>query len=141
MKNEKGFSLVELLAVMAILGIISGLGIEAYTKYRLKTVRFSYDTLAESSSNAATNYELEHMGTTEVTLQELYDGGYLENIQDPGRKGKECRGIVKIDKVKSTEEGALDYNNYEVNLCCANYNYTYKFPGGNKTKDNKCKAD
>lgn len=141
MKNEKGFTLVELLAAMAILGILSGLAIQAYTKYRLQTIKFAYDTLAESSSDAATNYELEHMGTTEVTLQELYDGGYLENIKDPGKKDNKCSGRVKINKVKSQKSNDLDYNYYEVSICCKNYNYTYTFPGKKKVEDEFCRAN
>ena len=53
MKNNKGFSLVELLAVIAIMGILFGIGLQAYQRYTERAYEDSMDILAESSKAAA----------------------------------------------------------------------------------------
>ena len=136
MKNNKGFTLVELLAVVAILGILMGLAIQAYTKYIGFSRSKAHKVLAESSANAADEYFMDYPDETEVDFETLVEYQYLESAADPSEKGKECKGKV-IAKTKK-EEGSLDVHEYKVIMCCINYNYTWEFPGGKPTKDNKC---
>ena len=59
--NENGFSLVELLGVMVILGILISSSVIAYSRYR-KTARIqAYDTIASSAADAAAQQYLENI--------------------------------------------------------------------------------
>ena len=128
--NNKGFSLVELLAAVLILGIITMLSVMAYTKYLSSTRLKAYDTMAESAANAAVQYSMEHIGVETVTFAELVEGQYLEYTLDPASKTKKCSGQVDITH-KENYEG-IDTEEYDVLVCCATYNYKYHFPGGKK---------
>ena len=140
MKNNKGFSLVELLAVVAILGILMGMAIIAYTKYIDYSRKKAYDTLAKSAADAAEEYLMDHPNTDSINFDVLVDGEYLENAFDPADKGKNCTGTVYV--TRNDEGDLLGKNEYSVSVCCANYNYTYRYPGGNKVKNkNGCAAD
>ncbi len=130
MKNSKGFTLVELLGVIVIMGIISAIAIVAYTNHLNSTRNKAYDILARSASNAAGEYSMAHIGIESVTLQELVEEEFLENANDPIGQGKKCTGKVDIIQVQS--EDGIDVEKYEVTLCCARASYIYSFPGGKK---------
>ena len=83
MKNNKGFSLVELLAVLAILGILFVIGITAYSRYKVKARKQGYETMAKSASQAASEYKMDHPSATAVTFDTLHKNGYLSSLNDP----------------------------------------------------------
>ena len=130
MKNNKGFTLVEIMSVIVILGIIAIIAVVAYNKYLNDARNKDYDFMAKSVSNAASEYAMDHLGITEVTIKELYEEQYLEYPQDPSDSGKMCKGSVKITSTENLE--GLDTEKYDVKLCCANFSYVYHFPGGSK---------
>ena len=130
MKNIKGFTLVELLGVIVIMGIISAIAIVAYTNHLNTARNKAYDILARSAANAASSYSMTHIGVESVTLQELVDEQFLENVNDPIGQGKKCTGTVAITQTQS--EDGIDVEKYEVTLCCARASYIYSFPGGKK---------
>ncbi len=57
--NNKGFSLPELLAVVAILGIISGIAVIAVTKHTADSKKQAYDTMRKSICESAQNIILD----------------------------------------------------------------------------------
>ena len=141
MKNNKGFSLVELLAVLAILGILFVIGITAYSRYKVKARKQGYETMAKSASQAASEYKMDHPSATAVTFDTLHKNGYLSSLNDPGSKKSLCSGSVNI-KTNSGTGSSLDEEEYTVAICCSNYNYTYYYPAGNKVKNNSgCYAE
>ena len=150
MKNNKGFTLVEIMSVVVILGIIAITAVVAYNKYLNDTRNKDYDFMAKSASHAAAEYAADaghaaadaaggckrkagsqdHIGIRTVTFQELYEKEYLEYPQDPSNQGKMCSGKVVI---KNTENyDGLDTEKYDVTVCCANFSYIYHFPGGSR---------
>ena len=139
--NNKGFTLVEILAVVAILGILSGLAIMAYQRYVEVTKQKAYNIMIKSAQNAMDEYLMDHPGATSVTFEELYEGDYLERPTDPSEKKEMCRGRVLVRPAEDLEEDALESNEYKINICCANYNYTYKDNGEQVSKDQYCKLD
>ena len=135
--NNKGFTLVEMLAVVAILGMLTTLAAIAYSKYIDKTKDDAYKILAESAANAAEEYNMVHFGTTTVTLETLVEDQFLESVTDPNDKSKKCTGSVKI--THKTNNTGLDTEYFDVVLLCPKHKNKYCFPAGTKiSKDGVC---
>lgn len=139
-KNNKGFSLIELLGVVVLLGILMLTGMLAYSRYKQKARNQAYDTLAISAERAMEEYIMDHPTETSVSFETLYEDQYLEKPLDPASKDNLCEGKVVIKSTEIGEDDALDVNQYEVHVCCSNYNYTYTESGKIKNKDKYCKA-
>lgn len=139
-KNVKGFSLVELLAVIAILGILSGLGIIAYNRYTQRARKDSYKELAESSINGAKQYFMDHPRETSVSLEKLLAGQYVNNINDPSNNP--CNGeVVKISDATPSptpETSSLQSTELIVNISCTNYNCEYATKKDLISEENRC---
>ncbi len=138
--NKKGFSLIEMLAVVAILGILSTVAVGAVSRFQHNARQQAYDTLTESASLAAESYYLTHPNATEVSFETLIEEGYLENATDPGHSDANCDGKVVITTNGSGVASELKDNNYSVSVCCENYNYTYEYPNGIRHIDKYCKT-
>ena len=93
--NQKGFSLVELLVVVAIIGILSTIAVPQYSEYRKR----AYDSAARSDVRNI------------ITAQEMY---YLDNNRYTANLGdlqgfKPSSGVqvtVSVSNVNSTEAQA-----------------------------------
>ncbi len=120
--NNKGFSMVELLAVIALLGILSGIAIGAATRYQQKAKTQAYETLVKSAKEAAEEYVMDHPSATTVNFDTLVADGYLENATDPGTKNTDCEGTVEIKK-ETGKASKLGKNSYKVYICCSDYQY------------------
>ena len=129
-KNNKGFTMLELLATVTILGILTTLAIQAYGKYIYKTEEKAYDFLASSAISATEEYLMDHQNITEVDIDTLVEKQYLESAKDPGNKERSCTGTVKVAEIEATDLKKLDKNEFIVNLCCSKKNIKY-------TKDGK----
>ena len=129
--NNKGFSLIELLAVVAILGILFGLGVQAYSAYIDQSRNKAYLTLVQSGETAMNNYLVDHSSVTQMTYAELYEQEYLERPTDPGNKIQMCKGRVTVTTTKGTGK-ALDTYTYTTDVCCTNY--IYRFTNNRKVK-------
>ena len=127
MKNNKGFSLVELLGVIVILGILMAAAMVAYTKYIDYSKKKSYRILRDSAISATENYMMDHPNvidtTTGVTFETLVDEEYLESATDPSEKSSQCKGEVRLSG-SSTDTKKLQVNYFKVTICCHNYYYT-----------------
>ena len=131
--NNKGFSLVELLAVIVIISTLAILGVVGYTRYIDYTKQKAYDTMAKSAANATAEYTMDFIGVDSVTLADLTELEYLEFPTDA------CKG--KVDITYNENDEGLDTEDYTVYICCANYTYKYEFPGGSKTKIDTCPVE
>ncbi|MDW0109644.1 type II secretion system protein [Sporosarcina aquimarina] len=97
LKNEKGLTLVELLAVIVILGIIAAIAVPAIggiiDNSRIKAVKADAQTIL----SAANMYFAENPDATDVNLMTLVDGNYMD---DTGKfeKPKSADAEPKVTK-------------------------------------------
>ncbi|WP_010099168.1 prepilin-type N-terminal cleavage/methylation domain-containing protein [Ornithinibacillus scapharcae] len=104
-KNQKGFTLVELLAVIVILGIILAIAIPAIGNVIEKSENDAHDANVELFENAA---RLAHVSGVAIdasvqgyTLSTLESNGFLEEIpEDPKADGAKYSGnsFVKVNE-------------------------------------------
>ena len=78
--NNKGFSMIELLGVIVIIGILFAVALPAVTKYIGKTRNRAYDNIYESAYSAAQGKYMNDLqtGNTEYNIKDLYDQGLLK---------------------------------------------------------------
>ena len=78
MKNKKGFTLVELLAVIIILSIILSITAIAVMKVKKNQDRINYQNMISGILTGAKNYVTNHPGETSVTVNELINKKYID---------------------------------------------------------------
>ena len=96
--NNKGFSLVEILIAIALLAVLMMIASQSYNTYKKKARQQAYDTMAKSATVAATNYLMENNKAKYISFETLKEMEYVDTLQDPRYKDKDCTGIV-INKV------------------------------------------
>lgn len=130
MTNNKGFTLVELLAVFAVLSILMGVAIQAYSRYKEKAVNQSYATMSANSANAAEEYFMDHMASNEVEISKLVANNYLSEVVDPRDSSAKCDGkVTKIQsKIEKGNGKSVDYIPLKVELSCIRYDSCMVYP-------------
>ena len=137
MKNEKGFTLIEVITVVIILGVLTTVSTVSVYKYVKKSRKADYDNMEKTMYSAARNYildkgmefEIGNSGTEglELTAEELMKSDYVEELKDPKNKSRNCSGFVKVripadENVGSTGDiEALDSYEYLISIACTNY--------------------
>lgn len=107
MKNKKGFTLVELLAVILLVGILLLIAVPTIVKYLNRGKNSYYSSIEEEMKVAGVEYmetyrtllprNIGHVKT--VTLEELEANKYIDEVKD--EKGNTCTGKVTVKKVKT----------------------------------------
>ena len=116
--NKKGFTLVELLATIVILGVLSPIGIASTSKYltqsRKKSYKIMSQTVYEAAMNCITqgkcNAPTSAYGTVSISTAQLIDYGYLKKLDNPRRGKEDCSGTVTITNKNSNNS---EYKKYE----------------------------
>ncbi|MFC4386276.1 prepilin-type N-terminal cleavage/methylation domain-containing protein [Gracilibacillus marinus] len=103
LKNEKGFTLVELLAVIVILGIILAIAIPAIGNIIENSKTSATEAENELILDAARLADIDEAvgDDDEITVGELIDGGYLT---DKELTSEDSRKIVKDENGNFTFE-------------------------------------
>ncbi len=146
-KNKKGFTLVELLGAIVILGIISTIAIVSLTKVLESSHKKYYDTQVKLLQTAGQTYFSDHkdllpiinFGVNRVNLGVLIDQGYINEIVDYNKK--ECytddRSYVTVtrrgpssyvyqavlsckDRSTQTQDNNNEKGNFNINLDYSN---------------------
>ncbi len=84
MENKKGFTLVELLAVIAILGIIMTISVIAVTGTIDRSSERAHETLNSEIYEAAKRCVVENIEDFSIckSLNSLVNNGYLQNVDE-----------------------------------------------------------
>ena len=136
MKNKKGFTLVEIIAVIAILGFISTIVIPNAGKIlknnNLKIYKIKEQELVRAASDYAL-YDKNFIPPTTgyekyVTMEQLVLGNYMNKVLD-NSTGIECNAFVKI-----TLNDIYGYN-YDACLICEEYTTNKEFCNSEMYKD------
>lgn len=98
MNNRKGFTMVELLAVITILGILAGIGVVSIQRANVKARENFYNTQRSTLTNGATSYLADHKNgypdyvgqTSNITLKQLQEGKYVGEFTDHSKAPNSC---------------------------------------------------
>lgn len=97
MKNNKGFTLVEMLGVVVILGIISVIAIVGTNKYLKQSREKAYNRLSQSAYEACQNCQIQgKCSEGDITLEQLVDDGYLKDLKNPIVSKNDCSGKITL---------------------------------------------
>lgn len=129
--NNRGFSLIELLAAIVILGILLTISLGAFGRYKDYAINQSYKALSEGAADAAENYFMDYSNASSVSITDLATLQYLENATDPASKNNNCTGTVTKEKIKGSGN-KIDVVSLKVQLKCKNHTSCYKYPGNKK---------
>lgn len=113
---KKGFTLVELLAVLVIVGIVAGITTPVVSKMIKSSKQKAYDNQISFIERKAMEWSVSNSESLDlfyVTIEELANTGYIdeEHLTDP-RNGKRLTGCVKISKDPTFDQYVYSYGNY-----------------------------
>lgn len=108
MKKKKGFTLIELIVVIAILALLASIAIPKYMHTQEKAKVAAHNTNVEIIKQAAATYLIEHPEANAVTMTELssyldskvpkaYDGSDFSVSVDANRNIEVTPGPVKFE--------------------------------------------
>ena len=81
MKNQKGFSLVELMVVVAIIGILAAIAIPNYQKFQRRARQAEPKTMLSSIYTAQTTFIAEYgLGTSNLLQMGITPGGQVQYL-------------------------------------------------------------
>ena len=131
MKNKRGFTLIELIAVIIILGVLLVIAIPTITKYTSGARESTYKSHEVSMAEAARAYTIDCLNSNEngctvpreketinVYLDKLIEEEYISKLQDPKNQGTFCSSEKSFVKVKKTGKSNFEY---ETCLFCGGY--------------------
>lgn len=121
--NKKGFTLIELIAAIAILGIMSGIAVAAVSTILKNSREEYYKSLRSTIVMAAKSYYADHRSmlpktgkTRKITVQKLVETKYLEKKPTAHDKETLCVDGTYVEVTKI----AKDKYDYKITLTCGN---------------------
>ncbi|MDE6284815.1 MAG: prepilin-type N-terminal cleavage/methylation domain-containing protein, partial [Bacilli bacterium] len=130
--KNKGFTLVELLGVVAILSVIMGISIMSFTSVKKNTLKQQYDNIVSLIETEAANYA-NKTGITTVSVEKLILEGYLEPDDETDIYNPQNNASLNCHIVNSTfSDGEYASTMSETNLrkddgTCDEYKVTSEY--------------
>lgn len=122
--DKKGFTMVELLATIVIIGVLSVIGVVSVSKHITNTKKTSYKVLSQTIYEATKNCIAQgkcakptKISAKQYTTKNLIDMGYITNIKNPNSSKKNCDGVVTVTTNDTTNSQYENYD-YSVQLTC-----------------------
>ena len=112
-KKLKGFTLVELVIVIAIIAILISLALPQYTKAKLSAIVSTHNANVQTLKSAAIMADMDNEGDnlTEST-KEFLEGGEYPDI--PSEIGSTSWSVNKTDNQILVEPGLVELNGTEI---------------------------
>lgn len=139
-RSDLGFTMVELLGVLVLIGILFLIAVPAVSKYVGRSKQTSFQTALKTSYEACENYMMDNDttiilpvgGSETVTLKDLNEKNFMEAIFDAAGDKSICSDYpeskVVVTRIADTEGGLANYK-YDVTIRCKNSGYFYySFP-------------
>ncbi len=116
-KKTEGFTLVELLIVVAIIAILAAIAIPQFSKYRLRAYKTEIDADSKNAYTAAQAYLTDYPAST-ITAGMLQSGGYLPsaNISVTSSNMTLTGGHIQLDTAAAiTDNNSVIFFNGKIN--------------------------
>ena len=129
--NKRGFTLIEMLAVVAILGILSTIASVLVSRYLNRANTSAYDTMAQSLYESSQNYIMDHMDLLEKTSftinsSDLLENDYIDEMKNPKNENENCTADISIKNNNINNE--MSNLEYTIIIKCGSKTITSKFP-------------
>lgn len=125
--NNKAFTLVELLATIVIVGMLSSVAIAAVGKFQTKATQKDYDAMVVSIFAAAQNYiqqtgyvvSKDEAHPSVIQVSDLVEKNFLKPLQDPRARGGYCHSgsYVNVNKIMASGS-KLQQMKFDIHLEC-----------------------